>query len=143
MTATCFFVNSKGERLPPQENKMPEPRSEKRKRAALLCVRVDAAEKAKIQALSLAVGKAPAQYLREVGLGYKIKSKLTQQMVIAVHRYKADIGRLGGLFKLYLTEGRPPRIEGMSIKDLLKAVESQIKFSGKYIEGLAKIQKEK
>ena len=143
MTATCFFVNSKGERLPPQENKMPKSGSEKRKRAALLCVRVDAAEKAKIKRLADATGRPVSQYLRDLGLGYKIKSSLTQEMVITVQQHRIEVGRLGGLFRSYLSEGHPSRIEGMSIKDLLKAIESQIKLSGEYVEGLAQVQKKK
>lgn len=45
-----------------------------------------------------------ARYLREVGEGYKIKCMVDCEQVRELARINGDLGRLGGLLKLWLTD---------------------------------------
>jgi len=45
-----------------------------------------------------------ARYLREVGQGYQIKGVTDYQRVRELARINGDLGRLGGLLKLWLTD---------------------------------------
>lgn len=57
-----------------------------------------------IKAQAKAVGLPVAAYLRRVGLGMEIKSVLDYARVDDMARINADLGRLGGLLKLWLTD---------------------------------------
>lgn len=48
-------------------------------------------------------GVSASEYLRSVGIGYPLASKVDQLAIDQLLRAKADLGRLGGLFKLWLT----------------------------------------
>ena len=45
-------------------------------------------------------------YLKRLGLGHKMTSKTDARTAAALLKANADLGRLGGLFKLAITEGR-------------------------------------
>ena len=44
-----------------------------------------------------------SRYLRNVGMGYKIKGVIDAQLVLQLAKINGDQGRLGGLLKLWLT----------------------------------------
>jgi hypothetical protein len=50
-----------------------------------------------------AAGLSLSTYLRNVGIGYEIRSTLDQPRIIELAKINADQGRLGGLLKLWLT----------------------------------------
>lgn len=53
-----------------------------------------------------ACGKSEGEYLRELGLGFTPASRIDQRNVGELSRIAADLGRLGGLLKLWLGEIR-------------------------------------
>ena len=60
-------------------------------------------EKALIEAQAKACALSASAYLRNVGLGFQVKGVLDQQAVIELAKVNGDLGRLGGLLKLWLT----------------------------------------
>jgi len=51
-------------------------------------------------------GLSLSTFVKKVCLGYEPKSKTDHQAVLALLKANADLGRLGGLFKLFLSEGK-------------------------------------
>jgi len=61
-------------------------------------------ERERIEANAANVGKKVAAYLRELGMGYEVKGVLDHRRVEELARINGDLGRLGGLLKLWLTD---------------------------------------
>ena len=61
-------------------------------------------EEAEIKRLAASVGLPVAAYLRNVGLGYQVPGILDNKRVEELARINGDLGRLGGLLKLWLTD---------------------------------------
>ena len=51
-------------------------------------------------------GLSIAEYLRRVGQGHTIQSAIDKDYILQLSKINADMGRLGGLFKLWLTQDR-------------------------------------
>ena len=79
-------------------------RSEKRKRDLQIKVCVDASEKALLQNRAKSCGVSAASYLRDLALAYPLTSVVDQHALDELIKARADLGRLGGLFKLWLTK---------------------------------------
>lgn len=75
--------------------------SERRRRH--LRVPVFAHEGAAIEKLAEASGLSVAAYLRNVGMGFEVRGVLDLARVDDLARINGDLGRLGGLLKLWLT----------------------------------------
>lgn len=73
------------------------------RKARHLRVPVLPAEEAQIKRLAAAAGLPVAAYLRKVGLGYRLPGILDHRRVEELARINGDLGRLGGLLKLWLT----------------------------------------
>ena len=73
------------------------------RKARHLRVPVLPAEEAQIKRLAAAAGLPVAAYLRRVGLGYRLPGILDHRRVEELARINGDLGRLGGLLKLWLT----------------------------------------
>jgi hypothetical protein len=69
-------------------------------------------EKAHIKAHAMACGNTVSSYLLSVGMGYPIRSILDHQRVTELAKVNADLGRLGGLLKLWLAQD-----ERLSVKN--------------------------
>lgn len=70
-------------------------------------------------------GLATAVYLRRLALGYEIKSSIDQQHIIELSKINADLGRLGGLLKLWLTnDERLAHIEPKTITVVLERIKA-------------------
>jgi len=70
-------------------------------------------------------GSSVARYLREVGMGYLIKSVIDYEHVRELVRINGDLGRLGGLLKLWLTDDpRTARFGEETILALLARIEA-------------------
>lgn len=67
-------------------------------------VRVLPDEKARIEALAASVGESASSYLRLVGLGHQPRSMIDREQARELVRINGDLGRLGGLLKLWLTD---------------------------------------
>lgn len=88
--------------MPKQETpKLPKPT---RKAGRHLRVPVLPEEEAQIKSNAAAAGLPVAAYLRTVGLGYQVTGILDNQRVEELARINGDLGRLGGLLKLWLTD---------------------------------------
>ena len=60
-------------------------------------------ERAQIEAMATQAGMSMASYLREVGQGYVIRGVIDYEKVRELAAINGDLGRLGGLLKLWLT----------------------------------------
>ncbi len=99
--------------------KMDESRDRKRH----LKVVVSERERAEIETRAAATGLSVSAYLRNLGLGFQPHSTLDQEAILALLKVNADQGRLGGLFKLWLSAQDAPSPETMEIRKLLAAIE--------------------
>lgn len=54
-------------------------------------------------------GLSVSTFIKRVCLGHKISSTVDHQAVLALAKANADLGRLGGLFKMFLSEGKAGR----------------------------------
>jgi len=57
-----------------------------------------------IKKMAKQVGLSVAAYLREIGQGYTVTSIVEYESVRELARVNGDLGRLGGLLKLWLTD---------------------------------------
>lgn len=82
-------------------------------------------ERAQLQASASAARKSLSTYLLNVGLGYPVRNILDQRCVEDLLRVNADMGRLGGLLKLWLTNDERTAAFGEStIRGLLAKIEA-------------------
>lgn len=87
-------------------------------------VPVNPDEEAQIKRNAAAAGKSVASYLRAVGLGYQVRGILDHRRVEELARINGDLGRLGGLLKLWLTDDARTKAFGEStIRALLSKIE--------------------
>jgi len=63
-------------------------------------------EYGQVTAMAVQAGLSVSTFMKRVCLGQEVRSKEDQQVVISLHKTNADLGRLGGLFKLALASGQ-------------------------------------
>ncbi|WP_250435436.1 MULTISPECIES: conjugal transfer transcriptional regulator TraJ [unclassified Caballeronia] len=63
-------------------------------------------EKASIEENARKAGMSVSMYLRNVGMGYRIKGVIDAELVLKLAKINGDQGRLGGLLKLWLTNSQ-------------------------------------
>lgn len=72
---------------------------------------------------ALKAGLKTAEYLRRLGLGYTIYSTIDAQHIIELSKINGDLGRLGGLLKLWLTnDERLVHIQPKTIQAILDRI---------------------
>jgi hypothetical protein len=87
-----------------------------------------------IKALAATAGLSVAAYLRNVGLGYEMRSILDHERIADLAKVNGDLGRLGGLLKLWLTDDRrldkfPPKQMAATLILTLKRIdENQVRL---------------
>ena len=96
---------------------------ESRDRNRPLKVFVSERERADIETRAAATGLSVSAYLRNLGLGFQPHSTLDQEAILALLKVNADQGRLGGVFKLWLSGQSAPSSETMQVRKLLAAIE--------------------
>ena len=96
---------------------------ESRDRNRPLKVVVSERERAEIETRAAATGLSVSAYLRNLGLGFQPPSTLDQEAILALLKVNADQGRLGGLFKLWLSGQSTPSAETAEIRKLLAAID--------------------
>lgn len=74
----------------------------KNNKSERLSIRVTKEEKEEIILKAQGVKKTPSTFLRELSLGYKIQSRIDQIALNELMKTRADFGRVGGLFKIWL-----------------------------------------
>ncbi|EGU0150156.1 hypothetical protein JFQ72_004402 [Vibrio parahaemolyticus] len=84
--------------------------SENRKRTEQVKVRVDEDEKARLITLAKAsdAGSTGA-FMRNVSLAYKIESRVDMQAIEELAKLNANLGRVGGLLKMWLNNPEKAR----------------------------------
>jgi hypothetical protein len=60
-------------------------------------------EKETIELNARAVGLSTSTYLRNVGIGTQVRGVMDQHAVIELAKINGDLGRLGGLLKMWLS----------------------------------------
>ena len=96
-----------------------------RKHGCHLRVPVLPDEEIAIKSNASRAGLSIAEYLRRIGLGYQIQSSIDKDYVLQLSKINADLGRLGGLFKLWLTQDkRVAHFDHRKIKALLDRIQT-------------------
>jgi hypothetical protein len=107
--------------------KMPSKEIQSKVRTKKIEVRVDEEEKASIERAAEACNLTVSDYLRKIGTGFVPASRVDQLAIIELSRLHADLGRLGGLFKLALTG--VGGAQGTQASQTLGAVSADIKVA--------------
>jgi hypothetical protein len=103
---------------------MKEDKKQPTRKARQLRVPVLPDEEAAIKKMAASAGLPVAAYLRNVGLGYQVRGILDNKRVEELARINGDLGRLGGLLKLWLTDDpRTARFGEATIRALLSKIE--------------------
>ena len=111
-------------------------RSESRKRQAHIMIRVSEEEKVRIRQKAAMAGypHRTGTYIRKAVLNYPLHSLVDQYAVDQLLQAKADLGRLGGLFKLWLTENEDFKVSAKigersyeDVEQLVKELEANAK----------------
>lgn len=94
-------------------------------------------EKMKIEENAKAAGKSVSSFLLAVGQGYQVSGVVDYEQVREMARINGDLGRLGGLLKLWLTDDEKTSHFGEST---LRAVLSKIEVTQSQLsETMAKV----
>lgn len=88
--------------------------AQRAKRDKVLRIPVLPEEERVIKAKACEAGLTVAEYLRNLGLGYSVPSMIDNRQVDALLKINADLGRLGGLIKLWLTNDERTKYIGKS-----------------------------
>ena len=82
-------------------------------------------ERRQIQANSQATGLSLSTFLLNVGIGYQVRGIVDNKQVEELARINGDLGRLGGLLKLWLTDdARTASVGEATIRAVLSRIES-------------------
>lgn len=101
------------------------PPSSTRKAGRHLRVPVLPGEEEEIKRLAASTGLSVASYLRNVGLGYQVRGILDNKRVEELARINGDLGRLGGLLKLWLIDDvRTRHFGGATLLAVLSKIEA-------------------
>lgn len=112
-----------------------------RKRRQHLRVPVFPEEKEEIERQARQAGLSVARYLREVGQGYEIKGITDYERVRELARINGDLGRLGGLLKLWLTDDvRTAKFGEATILALLGRIEATQDEMGRVMKTVVRPQ---
>ncbi|QSA99325.1 conjugal transfer transcriptional regulator TraJ [Methylococcus sp. EFPC2] len=95
-----------------------------RKNTTPINVWVTPEEKAQIKALAQRTGHSTSSLLRTLGLGYEVRGIVDHQQVEALARINGDLGRLGGLLKLWLSrDPRTATVDEATLRAVLAKIE--------------------
>lgn len=109
-----------------------ERRTDRKRRQQHLRVPVLPDEKEAIERQAKQAGMSVARYLREVGQGYEIRGVMDYEQVRELARINGDLGRLGGLLKLWLiNDERTARFGENTIRAILGRIEATQDEMGK------------
>ncbi|MBX3325612.1 MAG: conjugal transfer transcriptional regulator TraJ [Nitrospira sp.] len=82
-------------------------------------------EKQTIEQQACSTGLSKSSYLLRVGMGYPIRSIVDHHQVEALAKINGDLGRLGGLLKLWLSQDTPMAgIEARTVRESLKKIDT-------------------
>ena len=82
-------------------------------------------EKQAIEQQAASTGLRKSSYLLRVGMGYPIRSIVDHHQVEELAKINGDLGRLGGLLKLWLSKETPiAGIEARTVRETLKKIDT-------------------
>ena len=82
-------------------------------------------EKQTIEQQATSTGLSKSSYLLRVGMGYPIRSIVDHHQVEELVKINGDLGRLGGLLKLWLSKEQPVvGIEARTVRETLKKIDA-------------------
>jgi hypothetical protein len=100
-------------------------KSPTRKHGRHLRVPVLPDEEIEIKSNAVQAGLSIAEYLRRIGLGFQIQSAIDKDYILQLSKINADMGRLGGLLKLWLVQDRRvAHFDHRQIKILLDRIQT-------------------
>lgn len=97
----------------------------RRKRARHLRVPVHPEEAALVEAQAAAAGLSIAAYMRNVCTGYQPRSVVDREQVREMLRINGNLGRLGGLLKLWLSDDE--KLDAYPREQVLVAVRAALR----------------
>jgi hypothetical protein len=109
------------ERLPPL---MDAKKEKTRRQSSRIKVLVTPEEKAAIAAKADAHSLSVSSYLRRLGLALPVESTIDQRAILDLVKINADLGRLGGLIKMWLTTNAD--FESLSAQGLQRKLENTL-----------------
>ena len=96
-----------------------------RKDSSALKVYCHPDERERIEANARDAGMSIARFLREVGQGYRVRGIVDFEQARELARINGDLGRLGGLLKLWLTDDvRTAKFGEATVRALLGRIEA-------------------
>lgn len=96
-------------------------------------------EEATIKNKARDTGLSVAKYLRNLGLGYQVPSIIDNKQVDHLLKINGDLGRLGGLIKLWLTSDSRTKYIGKS--QLLQTLDGIRDTQNKMLDVILKLKK--
>lgn len=82
-------------------------------------------ERDRIATLAEQCGLSVSEFIRRVVLGLEVNSKIDKEAFLDLLKVNADLGRLGGLFKLALTEKVQKVMSYKDIRRILYQIEDR------------------
>ncbi|MDY0215052.1 MAG: conjugal transfer protein TraJ [Bacilli bacterium] len=83
-------------------------------------------EKEFIKNKAFLCGMKPSTYMRNLALNYSVVSQIDDLAFLELIKCRADLGRLGGLLKMWITnKNRRAGLNEIDIKDLLLRIEAK------------------
>jgi hypothetical protein len=111
--------------------------SETRKKSAHIMVRVSPEDKEQIENAAAQCDLSAPAYLRNLGLAYEPKSNIDAQAIERLAHLHGDMGRVGGLLKLWLVdELKGESAQNLNIPYLVKEILNLQQEIGEVVRGL-------
>lgn len=98
----------------------------KKKEIRLKCLKsyLTSDEHETIKQLAKETGLSISDYTRRIITGHRIESRIDQTAFLSALKLNADLGRLGGLFKLYISEGFQ-KVSPEEVRRVLREIEDR------------------
>ena len=119
--STPLSFETDGKRLPPR---MDAKKGKTRKESTPIKVWVTPEEKAAIATKADAHSLSASSYLRWLGLAMPLQSTIDQRAILDLVKINADLGRFGGLIKMWLTTNAD--FESLSAQGLQRKLENTL-----------------
>jgi hypothetical protein len=117
----CPLRQTDQERLPPL---MDAKKEKTRRESSPIKVWVTPEEKSAIKTKAGAHSLSASSYLRRLGLALPVESTMDQRAILDLVKINADLGRLGGLIKMWLTSNAD--FESLSAQGLQRRLENTL-----------------
>ncbi|WP_082936431.1 plasmid mobilization protein [Halodesulfovibrio spirochaetisodalis] len=100
-------------------------KSPEKKRKVCMKSYMTEVERDRIAALAEQCGLSASEFMRRVVLGQEVNSKVDKEAFLNLLKVNADLGRLGGLFKLALTDSVNKVVSYREVRRILHQIEDR------------------